>query len=423
MKENWNSWTNRKGVAPVEYTDYNNEVQKGYGIRGNGRSYGDACLNDRITSMLKYRNVLQIENGILKVSSGFLLREALEICVQKGFFIPVIPGTQFVTIGGMIAADVHGKNHSKNGTIGRWIKSFHLRLPSNEVIVCSSEQNTQLFNATIGGMGLTGVILEAEILLEDLKGTRLKQHCNAPSNLRQLLHELEKDDNDFAIGWMDCLNDNRVLLFSANFENPSFPCEDFKLNKAKWNVPNWNVKWISTYFMKLYNQRYFKKSLQLDGASQSISDFFFPLDAIRNWNRIYGEKGFYQYQFVVNISNALVCIERVQAFFNEHKIPIYLCVIKKHGDLSSPGLLSFPFNGFSIAVDVPYEEGLIEKMQMLDGLIIPFGGRVYLAKDGHLSSRSFELMYSRSAEYKSILASINKGQIISTLAKRLNLIQ
>ncbi len=186
MKQNWNSWTNRKVEAPQIVIDFDQKITDGFGVRGNGRSYGDACLNDHLISMLNHREILSIENGILRASSGFLLNEALELCIQNGFFIPVIPGTQFVTIGGMIAADVHGKNHTKNGTIGRWIKSLKLLLPSNNLVVCSLNENNDLFNATIGGMGLTGIIVEAEIQLEKLKGTQLRQQCSAPTSLNQL---------------------------------------------------------------------------------------------------------------------------------------------------------------------------------------------------------------------------------------------
>lgn len=422
MKGNWNSWTNRKVEAPEKFIDFEQEVVDGFGIRGNGRSYGDACLNDRLISMLKHRNTLYVENGILTVSSGILLNEALEKCVQKGYFIPVIPGTQFVTIGGMIAADIHGKNHSKNGTIGRWILSFQLLLPSGEVLHCSPTENTALFNATIGGMGLTGILLEAKIQLETLQGTRLNQQCSAPTSLKQLLDELKADENDFSVGWMDCLNANRFLLFSANFDGNTSSKAQFKLASAKWNVPNWKIKWFSSRLMKWYNKSYFKKNLQANGSSQSVANYFFPLDGIRNWNRLYGKNGFYQYQFVVDESSALTCIEKVIAFFDLNNIPPYLCVIKKHGDLPSPGLLSFPFKGFSIALDVPYHEGLLPKMQELDDIILPFGGRVYLAKDGHLSVDSFEKMYPIASEYKTIVATVNKGEMLTTMAKRLNLV-
>ena len=174
------NWTNQPVISDASVVPFNERSPfAGFAIRGNGRSYGDAGLNDRVIDMTAHREKMELTEKGLRISSGFLLKDMLECCVRNGRFFPVIPGTQFVTVGGMIAADVHGKNHPVNGTVGHWIRSITLKLPDGTVKGCSAENEPDLFRATIGGMGMTGIILEAEFATEPLKGISMRQQAFA----------------------------------------------------------------------------------------------------------------------------------------------------------------------------------------------------------------------------------------------------
>ena len=396
-------------------------ILHGKGIRGNGRSYGDACLNDRLISMLGHRETCSVENGELTVSSGFLLKDVVEVCVRNGCFFPVIPGTQFVTVGGMVAADVHGKNHPKNGTIGRWIKSMIIQLPSGETVNCSPNENLELFQATIGGMGLTGIIREVCFRLEPLKATQLTQRATAFSAFNELIVALDHSTSEFAVGWLDFLNKESYLLLEADFATDKTTAQpDFQLPKPKINIPKTGINFVYPFVMKVYNRRY--KRNMLKNKTASVSDYFFPLDAIGNWNRLYGRNGFVQYQFVLPKANAIEQFERIFQCINAHSCEPLLSVLKRHGDLVSPGIVSFPMEGYSLALDFRYQQELTAMIAELDELITSFGGRIYLAKDHLLKTHHFECMYPAADRLKAVIQEINPSGLTTLLGKRLNLV-
>lgn len=415
-------WNNRPWVrVALESYQSNRTDLRGKGIRGNGRSYGDACLNDRMISMLDHREIGAVTNGELTVSSGFLLKDVVETCVRNGFFFPVIPGTQFVTVGGMVAADVHGKNHPVNGTIGRWITNMTIQLPSGETVHCSPTENSTLFCATIGGMGLTGVILEVCFRLEPLKSTRLKQQATSFTRFDALLSALNDSKNEFAVGWLDFLNPESYLLLEADFENETSTAEtDFQLPKPRISVPKTGIRFVYPFLMKIYNKRY--KRTMLKNKSASVSEYFFPLDGIAHWNRLYGRKGFVQYQFVLPKANAVEQFEEIFRCIKSHGCKPLLSVLKRHGDLVSPGIVSFPLEGYSLALDFGFQRELIAMIAELDELIARFGGRIYLAKDALLQPDQFERMYPTSGQLKKVIHEINPSGLTTLLGKRLNLV-
>lgn len=418
------NWTNQPVIPDAIVVPYSEQTAlAGFTVRGNGRSYGDAGLNDHVIDMTGHREKIELTENGLRISSGFLLKDILEFCVRNGRFFPVIPGTQFVTVGGMIAADVHGKNHPVNGTVGHWVRSITLKLPDGTVKICSIENEPDLFRATIGGMGMTGVILEAEFCVEPLKGVSMRQQAFAFDQFSGLLNALKADTKPFSVGWVDFFNERHNLLLTADFH--PFPknlnVAEFRLSKPRLTVPDTGVNWISSGLMKWYSARYFRKTVQQPESIISLESYFFPLDKLHYWNRLYGRKGFSQYQFVIPETNAENVFKQIFETIRSSGLKPYLGVLKKHGEMASPGLISFPLMGFSLAIDFPASPQMPVLARELDVIVANSGGRIYLAKDALLDAATFDRMYLNSSEFKAFLKTINPGIMNSLMGKRLKL--
>ncbi len=388
--------------------------------RGNGRSYGDASLQSEMLDLTKNKKTLKLNDTILEVSSGFSAGEALNFIVPKGFILPVIPGTQHATIGGMIAADIHGKNHAQNGTLGRWIESLKIGRPNGEIIDCSSQNNSQLFNTTIGGLGLTGVIISAKIKLISLNSITFQQNVQSFDQLNSLLDSLWKSDADYKTGWFDFYTMNTFLLIENRIKKGGEIPTDFQLKKPKISIPFKSVPFVQPFVMKAYNKRYAKKMLKPQNEVL-LDDVLFPLDRISNWNYLYGTRGFYQLQFQFERENILPKIERIFEVIHASGFLPVLSVIKKHGTLHSPGILSFPKPGFSFAFDFIYKKGIEKTLLQLNEIIAEESGQVYLVKDALLSEKQFQKMYPEATQFKNQISEYNSGRISSLLSKRLNL--
>lgn len=388
--------------------------------RGNGRSYSDASLNSRILDLTKNKKICELNGSILEISSGFTVGDLLNFTVPKGLILPVIPGTQHATIGGIIAADIHGKNHEENGTIGRWIQSLIICLPNGEMIECSPEENSTLFNTTIGGLGLTGVIISVKIKLISLNNTVFRQKVQKFESLELLLKALWKSDADHKTGWFDFLAMNHFLLIENRTKNESEINSEFVLKKPKITIPFKSISFVQPFVMKIYNKRYARKMLKQE-KEIVLDEVLFPLDRISNWNYLYGTRGFYQLQFQFDYENILPKIERIfEVIHASGQLPV-LSVIKKHGTLKSPGILSFPKAGISFALDFIYKKGIEKTLQELNEIIAEENGQVYLVKDALLSESQFNKMYPQAEVFKREISKYNSGQISSLLSKRLNL--
>ena len=272
---------------------------------GNGRSYGDSALNDKIICCKPHNYFLgfDAQSGVLNIQAGVLLSEILRAFVHRGWFLKVTPGTSLITVGGAIASDVHGKNHHQAGCFSECVESFHLMLPDGEVVCCSRQQNHDLFKATCGGMGLTGIILDVQIVLSRINSAFLDQQTIKTRNLRETFDAFEQyQDTPYSVAWLDCLasgdNLGRCLVMTGEFRNDG----DLSYqSKTKPGIPcNFPGFALNQWSIKAFNALYYGKAKQ--GQSSQLVDidsFFYPLDAIGNWNRIYGKKGFVQYQFVL----------------------------------------------------------------------------------------------------------------------------
>ena len=407
--------------------------QKSILARGLGRSYGDASLLDgkTIIKMDKFKKIcLNTKDSTITVGAGVSIREILSEVVHKGFFLPVIPGTSNVTVGGAIAADVHGKNHYKDGSFGSNIIKISIVDGSSKVQELDPENEYHKFWATVGGMGLTGVIFEATIKLFRISSSLISVDTKRFKDLNSLMLQMDQDENyyKYNVAWIDSLNKNfRGVLTRGNhinFEDLN-PKEKFNpleyKEKVTRSLPDFlpgNL--LNKYSVRAFNSVYFYKSPKdSKNEHQSVQSFFHPLDALEEWNKIYGKKGFIQYQFCVpNNSNYL--IEFVLNTLRKNNIPSFLTVLKKFG-VKNSSLLSFPSKGWTLATDIPNSKPNIYKvLDFLDNEIKNCGGKIYLAKDSRQSVLTFKQTYPKLREWMKIKKELDpENKFISDMGKRL----
>lgn len=376
---------------------------------GLGRSYGDSCINSghtvipcaRLNNFLAFDN----ESGVLRAEAGVSLADILDIFVPRGWFLPVSPGTKYVTLGGAVANDIHGKNHHVAGTFGCHVRQFELIRSSGERIVCSPDENSELFKATIGGMGLTGLITWVEITLIPIRSPYLDTSTIKFRNLDEFFDISAQGDTTFeySVSWVDCTSEGanlgRGLFMAGNFSEKTknrkppklsipFPCE----------APSWL---LNSLFMRSFNTLYYNKqrAKRVDALTH-YEPFFYPLDSILNWNRMYGKRGFFQYQFVIPFGNDRHVIKEIFARITRSKRASFLAVLKTFGDIPSPGMLSFPRKGITLALDFPNQgKPTLELLSDLDGIVSSVGGSIYPAKDARMSPEMFRQSHPRLDEF------------------------
>ncbi len=388
--------------------------------RGNGRSYGDASLQQNIIDCTGNKQTLELNGDILTASAGFTLTDILNFCIPKGYILPVIPGTQHVTVGGMIAADVHGKNHESHGAIGSWIESIEIQLQQGEVVTCSLTENEELFRMTIGGLGLTGTIISAKFKLNSLDTITFKQNVSKFPSLDGMIEALDQSTAPHKTGWFSFFQMDRFLLLENSPKKGGTIPSDFQLRKAKIKVPFKSLPFVQPALMKIYNKRYARNLLKSEKDIR-IDDVLFPLDSISNWHYLYGSRGFYQLQFSFPKEGISEKMKTVISRILESKFVPVLAVVKKHGTQKSVGTLSFVQPGFSFAFDFVYKRGLIDFLRELNDEIADLGGRVYMVKDALMNATTFEKMYPEAPKFKARLSNYNDGSIQSLLSNRINL--
>ena len=366
--------------------------------RGNGRSYGDSAIGTRCTIHMKhFSRILAFDDmtGQLVVEAGVLLGDIVEIFLQKGWFPFVTPGTKFVTIGGMIAADVHGKNHHKEGSVANYIDWIDVVSSDGNILRCSKTENTELFQWTIGGMGLTGVILRAAIRLRPVSSAWIKQKLHIAGNIHEAIDIFEKFSSaTYSVAWIDCLQRGAALGRSlvmlgehanaadvpTNFmENPLHTPAKRKLS-VPFNFPGWT---LNNFNMKIFNALYFRNGRQKPQHQMVDWDsYFYPLDNIIGWNKIYGRNGFSQFQCVLPLSNAEEGISEILQAIEKSGAAPFFAVLKRLGAQRSK--FSFPMEGYTIALDFPVNVRTMELMNVLDQITLRHEGRFYLAKDSRV---------------------------------------
>ena len=365
---------------------------------GNGRSYGDSALNQNIIHTKGYDYFLNFdeETGLLHVQSGVLLAEILESYVPKGWFLKVTPGTKLITVGGAIASDIHGKNHHVEGCFSESVKEFEIILPSGEQVLCSKDTKPELFKATCGGMGLTGVIVNVKIYLKKINSQYIDQITIKTKNLEETFKAFEEyKDKPYSVAWIDCLakanNRGKCLLMVGDFRNDG----DLKYKKkSQVTIPfmfpsfalnNWSVRIFNWLYYGKVKERISKQKVDID-------TFFYPLDSIEKWNRIYGKNGFTQYQFILPKEHSYEGLKEILDMISKSGKGSFLAVLKLYGKENS-NWLSFPIEGYSLALDFKIDKGLFILLEQLDEVVVRYNGRIYLTKDVRVNKETFEKGY------------------------------
>lgn len=371
---------------------------------GQGRSYGDVCLNDNgyslSTSNLNRFIQFDSERGILRAEAGATLSDILEIILPAGWFLPVTPGTKFVSLGGAVANDVHGKNHHKAGSFGCHVQAFELLRSNGEKLLCTPDENQQLFRATIGGLGLTGLITWVELQLKKINTPAIEQTTIRFDNLAAFLELAEKmeDEWEYTVAWFDCMAKGKELgrgIFSCgnHAESASIDLKSEVIKpklKIPFNAPGWL---LNQYSVLLFNQLYYRLPRRLISVTK-YEPFFYPLDKIANWNRLYGKRGFYQFQCVVSLESAEAAMNEMLEHIAKSGQGSFLSVLKRMGTIQSPGMLSFPRSGITLALDFANRgEKTRHLLSDLDSITRKYNGAIYPAKDATMSADSFRQYY------------------------------
>ena len=371
---------------------------------GNGRSYGDSCLasSDQVigTRSLNRFIAADWERGTVVAEAGVTLGELLEVCVPHGWLLPVLPGTKHVTLGGAVANDIHGKNHHVRGTFGRHVRRFGLVRSDAADLECSAEQNTELYRASIGGLGVTGIITWVEVALLPIGSSDLavtETRFGTLEDFFALSRELD-GAHEYAVSWMDCLatgaSTGRGIYTVA--DHPEDGSLHAPHDASKFRMPvTPPVSLVNGFSVRAFNLVFYRR--QARGRVQrrlACDAFFFPLDGVLEWNRCYGPRGFQQYQCVLPEVNAAAATRAVLQAIGASGRGSFLTVVKRCGTLESPGFMSFPLPGISIAVDFPQHEALARNLfPRLDAIVREAHGRLYPAKDAHMSGQDFRRAY------------------------------
>ena len=379
---------------------------------GMGRSYGDSCLNDRahllLTRSLDHLIDFDPNSGILRAEAGVTFEEILQFSVPRGFFLPVTPGTKFVTLGGAIANDVHGKNHHVDGNISHHVTQFELLRSNGERLVCSESSNQSMFRATVGGLGLTGLMTWAELKLRPIHNPFISQEIIKTSGLSDFFALSKESSKNFCytVSWVDCLAKNnslgRGLYIRGNHAGAEHSQSNLKAPKTNKSVPiDFPAMALSRPTVKAFNFAYYNKQQKRQTSSLVHFDpFFYPLDAIHHWNRIYGPRGFLQWQCVVPFADGQDAIKDILGEISRAGQGSFLAVLKTFGNASSLGMMSFPKPGVTLALDFPNTgEKLYKLLDRLDDITKSAKGCVYIAKDARMTKPSFEAFYPNAHEF------------------------
>ncbi|OKO84716.1 oxidoreductase [Bradyrhizobium sp. NAS80.1] len=401
--------------------------------RGNGRAYGDAAIGAaRTVAMTGFDRVRSFDpaTGRIRLEAGLLLSDLIDTFGPRGFLPFVVPGTQFVSIGGAIAADVHGKNHHCEGGFGRYVDSILLRTGQGEVIEASREQNSDAFFATVGGMGLTGVILEATMRLRPVETGWIRERVISASDLDAAMRALEASDSaTYSVAWIDCAARGRDLGRSLIYLGEharadelaggagAFPAGRNPALAVPVDLPSMT---LNRYSIRAFNELYCRMGARRSGGNHVVSlyPYFFPLDSIADWNRIYGRRGFLQHQCVIPEQGARDVLGDILGRVARRGDASFLAVLKKLGQ--GDGILSFPLPGYTLALDFPVKGDILKFLDEIDRLVVAAGGRLYLAKDARQSRATFEAGYPALSRFNAIRKSLDPaGNIRSKLSQRL----
>lgn len=373
---------------------------------GNGRSYGDSCHNDRGTLIdcrgLDHIHSFDEQTGELTCGPGVLLGDILNHVLPSGFFLPVTPGTSYVSVAGAIANDVHGKNHHVRGTFGAHVLQFRLLRSTGETLVCSPNSNPALFSATIGGMGLTGLITEATIRLMRVSNPDIRQRTLRFNSLDVYFDRcgVFDDAHEYSVAWIDQMargqKFGRGILMGGDHADPNGSKAELP-REPKLSIPvTPPLNLINRASLKVFNALYFRKEKAGENVRTVLwAGYFYPLDAVGNWNRLYGPRGLYQHQSVYPLENGYETTVRLMECAQQHGHASFLTVLKRFGTPFSPGLLSFPRPGFTLTLDFANQgKKTLRLLDALDDIVMEAGGAINPYKDDRMRPDTFSASFS-----------------------------
>jgi FAD/FMN-containing dehydrogenase len=377
---------------------------------GLGRSYGDSCLNSNGT-LIDTTGLSKIihfnyETGLLRCESGVSIADILREYVSHGWFVPVTPGTKFITIGGAIANDIHGKNHHQAGNFGNHVTQFELLRSDGKRLICSRSQNSELFAATIGGLGLTGMITWAEFQMKKISSSMIVGENSKFGTIDEFLM-LSAESNskfEYSVAWIDCASSGRKLgrgiFMQGNHKQAEKPDFHWKEKQIPFPIeaPNWILNSLT---IKKFNTLYFNKQFsKIQRTNINFDTFFYPLDSILGWNKMYGKRGFLQYQLVIPFENGSKILEEILRRIATSGEGSFLAVLKTFGTIPAEGMMSFPRPGITLALDFGFNgERTLKLLEHLDSLVREAGGAVYPAKDARMSHESFIRFFPKYREF------------------------
>jgi FAD/FMN-containing dehydrogenase len=433
----WGNWPRRR-CAAVRADQYARLVtaSASAGIaRGLGRAYGDAalCHDGQVVLMERLDHLLALDEdrAVLRAEAGTSLSAVLDAVVPRGFFVPVTPGTCRVTLGGCVAADVHGKNHHHNGTFTRHVESLNLLTPAFGEIHCSDLDNPDLFHATCGGMGLTGIIGEIALRLRRIDSAYVVARHRSTADLDELVARFESGDSDdeYTVSWLDALSGRGIFMAGHHAARDELPSRlahsPLRLTREQPRAVSFTlpfspfIKPVVAAFNALYRRRH---AGQGQPFIVDYRRYFHPLDGIEHWNRLHGRRGFTQYQCVLPSQWARDGLGEMLRRVRRSGVPPTLAVLKRMG-AEGPGLLSFPRAGYTLALDLPVAgEDAVRLATALDEVTLDCGGRVYLAKDACLKPDAFRAMYPRYSDWLSVKRRVDPYNLMrSALSARLEI--
>jgi decaprenylphospho-beta-D-ribofuranose 2-oxidase len=410
--------------------------------RGRGRAYGDAALSSHGTVVLTERLdrflALDEEKGLLTVEAGATVTEVLEVVVPRGWFLPVSPGTGEASIGGCVAADVHGKNHHHDGGFGAHVRSLTLVTPGGDTVTCGPDAEPELFWATVGGMGLTGAVADVTVQLIPVESAWIAARHHRAGGLDAVLDLLDGEPGTapYSVAWLDCLarggaRGRGVVMegrHAAAEQAPGGPAHAFRVPPRRTLAVPCDVPFslVREFLGRRFNGLYLSREGGRAGGRHFVTDygrFFHPLDALHGWNRLYGPRGLVQHQSVVPLDGGRKALHALLETLEHSRVPAYLAVLKRLGAEGS-GLLSFPLAGYTLALDLPAGPATLALTDRLDAVVADHGGRIYLAKDATLKPERFAGMYPRLAAWRAVKRRVDPENVLrSDLGDRLGLVE
>jgi decaprenylphospho-beta-D-ribofuranose 2-oxidase len=395
--------------------------------RGMGRSYGDSANSSTVIQSDYLDHFIEFNEltGVLTCEAGVSIREILQLIVPKGWFVPVTPGSSFVSIGGAIASDVHGKNHHLSGTFSEHLLSFDLMLGAGEIVSVTKDSHPDLFRATCGGMGLTGMILTASIQLKSIKSSQLRQTTIKASCLEAVCEQFEANHaSTYSVAWIDCLASGKqlgrsLLMLGEHILDGTLELEREKSLNMPIDMPS---SILNHYSIKAFNSLYYHRIFSKTKTELvSFESYFYPLDAISHWNRLYGKAGFVQYQFVLPKTVGVKAMKKILEVIVSSGKGSFLAVLKAFGT-ANQNFLSFPIEGYTLALDFKMSEETVKLIKLLDSMVVEAGGRIYLTKDALMTEISFKKTYPQWERFEEVRAKYGAiGKFASSQSKRLGL--